>query len=271
MQAAKSGARRAAREAVGECLRMTDIRNLGITLAAALGLTFMVGNASAADRPVVVELFTSQSCYSCPPAERFLGELADRRGVIALEFHVDYWNDLSYGSEGRWKDLFSRPEFTRRQQDYNRRIRNQPGVYTPQMVIDGQFEKAGTREFEVLEAVQYARGRSKPRVSVAVRRDGKNRLSVVVDGAAQFPATIWLVRFRTAETTRVTRGENHGKILENHNIVTELVRIGEWRGRTATLDVPHFEQKPGEDCAVLVQDATPGVIFGAAQCPKEGA
>ena len=163
---------------------MNGLRYLRFALAGVLALGISVGDAGAQDRPVVIELFTSQSCFSCPSAEKFLGELAREPDIVALEFHVDYWNDLNYGSAGRWKDPFSRPEFTRRQQDYNRQIRNKPGVYTPQMVIDGRFEKSGNSEWAVEASVRRARGLDDPGVRVAVRHGDANGLSVVVDGSA---------------------------------------------------------------------------------------
>ena len=114
--------------------------------------------AAAEEVPTVVELFTSQGCYSCPPAEAFLGELAKRSDVVALEFHVDYWDDLVYGSAGQWKDPFSDPAYTRRQQVYARGI---PGgrVYTPQIVVDGRLED----------------GRQPPRLRTRAHRAGQER------------------------------------------------------------------------------------------------
>ena len=247
---------------------MIGARFVGFALAAGLALGLSAGGAGAQDRPVVVELFTSQSCFSCPSAEEFLGKLAREPDLIALEFHVDYWNDLNYGSAGRWKDPFSRPEFTRRQQDYNQQIRDKSGVYTPQMVIDGRYEKSGNSEWAVEASVRRARGLDGPGVNVTVRNGDANGLSVVVDGAAKSASAIWLVRFKHAVTTRVLHGENHGKTLDNHNIVTDMTRIGEWRGRAVTLDVPNVRPGSKEGCVVLVQGDKPGAIIGAAKCPK---
>ena len=188
MLAAISGARRAARSAAGECVHMIGLRILGFGLAAVLALGLSVGQAGARSRPVVVELFTSQSCYSCPTAEAFLGKLAREPDIVALEFHVDYWNDINYGSAGQWTDPFSRPAFTRRQRDYNQQIRDQSGVYTPQMVIDGRFEKSGNSEWAVEAAIRSARGEDEPGVIVAVRRVDANGLSIAVDGAAKSAA-----------------------------------------------------------------------------------
>ncbi len=273
MTAAISGDRRAARPAAGGVAQMLRLRFVGFALAVGLALGWPANEAGAegrSARPVVVELFTSQSCYSCPPAERFLGELSRRADVIALEFHVDYWNDLNYGSAGKWKDVHSRPEYTRRQRDYNQRIRRRAGVYTPQMVIDGRFEKAGTRESEVLATIRRARGHDAPGVTVDVRHGAAKGLSIAVDGATDDAAAIWLVRFKQSETTRVLRGENHGKSLVNHNIVTGMSRIGDWRGEAVRLDLPDTRLASGEGCAVLIQGGGPGAILGAARCPTGG-
>jgi len=250
---------------------MIGFKFIGIVLAAASAFGLSVGSTVAKDRPVVVELFTSQGCYSCPPAEAFLGKLAGQPDIIALEFHVDYWNDLNYGSAGRWADPFSRPEFTRRQQLYNQRIRKKSGVYTPQMVIDGRFEKVGSRERAVMASVHRARKTDAPGLRISVRHGDANGLSVAVDGAPRSESSIWLVRFIRAATTRVLRGENHGKTLKSHNVVTQMTRIGQWRGKAVTLDVPNSRPGPKEGCVILVQNEKPGAILGVAKCPMEGA
>jgi hypothetical protein len=271
MLTAKSGAPRAARSAVGECVRMIGLRRTGFALALLSALGTWTGIAAAKDRPVVVELFTSQGCYSCPPAEAFLRDLSRQPDIVALEFHVDYWNELVYGSAGKWGDPFSKPEFTRRQQLYNEQIRKKSGVYTPQMVIDGRFETVGSRRGAVLSSVRQARKADGPRLNVLVSHGAANGLSVAVDGPAKTESSIWLVRFKRAETTRVPRGENHGKTLKSHNIVTRMMRIGDWRGMPVTLDVPNSRPAPDEDCVILVQNEKPGAILGVARCPMEGA
>lgn len=106
---------------------------LAIVAAILLGAGLTVNATATANKttsPVVVELFTSQSCYSCPPAEAYLGELAENPDIVALEWHVDYWDNLVYGSAGRWKDPYSDPAFTERQGLYNLSIRRSGSVYT---------------------------------------------------------------------------------------------------------------------------------------------
>ncbi len=218
-----------------------------------------------AESPTVVELFTSQGCYSCPPAERFLGELAGREGILALEFHVDYWDNLVYGSAGKWKDPFSSPAFTARQRNYNVTIRKRTGVYTPQMVVDGKFEVVGSREGAVESVIEDARARSGGRVKVSALPTGAGLKVSLKDGPDR-SGGVWLVSFIRRAATRVLRGENHGKVLVNHNIVTGMRRIGEWNGRDTTIDVASVRNDAERGCAVLVQAGGAGPILGAAPC-----
>ena len=218
-----------------------------------------------ADSPTVVELFTSQGCYSCPPAERFLGELASRDGILALEFHVDYWDNLVYGSAGKWKDPFSSPAFTARQRDYNVTIRKRTGVYTPQMVVDGKFEVVGSREGAVESVIEDAQARAGRRVKVAAVSAGDSLKVSLKDGPERWGG-VWLVSFLRQASTRVLRGENHGKVLLNHNIVTGLRRIGDWKGKDTTIDVAAARNDQETGCAVIVQAGEAGPILGAAPC-----
>lgn len=212
------------------------------------------GPAVAEDNPLtVVELFTSQSCYFCPPAEAYLGELSEEKNIFALEYHVDYWDRLNYGRHGRWKDVFSTPEMTERQRAYNAEIRDTRNVYTPPMVIDGRTEAVGSRRREVQNHISNVRNDEKPRVSVGDVPNAK--------------ADVWLVTFIREVTTQVVRGENHGKSLTNHNIVRDVRRIGEWDGKMTTIDVTDLTLEDGQGCAVLVQGGKVGPVLGAAYCP----
>ena len=117
--------------------------------AAVLGLAaigVMPHGVAAAEQLTVIELFTSQSCYSCPPAEKILGKLAQRDDIIALEHHVDYWDQLIHGSDGNWRDIFSSPESTDRQRRYNQSVEGRGYSYTPQMVFNGKAETVGNRK-----------------------------------------------------------------------------------------------------------------------------
>ena len=231
----------------------------------ALGALVLGAHTVRADSPTVVELFTSQGCYSCPPAERFLGELAGREEILALEFHVDYWDNLVYGSAGRWKDPFSSPAFTARQQNYNVSIRRRSGVYTPQMVVDGKFEVVGSREGAVESVIEDARARAGKRVKVAAVPTGQG-LKVSLKDGPDNRGGVWLVSFLRQATTRVLRGENHGKVLINHNIVTGMRRIGDWTGKDTTIDLASVRHDKETGCAVIVQAGKAGPILGAARC-----
>ena len=249
------------------------MKNMPILFAAALALTIpaiaAAPNAEAGDRngAVVVELFTSQGCYSCPPAEKFLGELSEQKSVIALEFHVDYWDNLVYGAAGKWKDPFSKSAFTQRQRIYNQRIRGTGSVYTPQMVIDGKLEAGGSRRIPVLSAMRKAESARRDSVGIDVTMTFAMVQKVDLDAAGTGVGSVWLVRFIKAKETRVPSGENKGKALLSHNIVTEVLKIGEWSGKSVSFAVKDFLLADGEGCAVLVQDSRQGPVLGAAQCP----
>lgn len=231
----------------------------------AAALTAVAASAcQAGERRAVVELFTSQSCYSCPPAESLLGELAARDDVLALEFHVDYWDSLVYGAAGKWRDVFSKRAYTERQVVYNRRIRGRSGVYTPQIVIDGRWEAVGSDRGAVLSAIDGAGGSA--RVDVKIVLAAGEGMRVELAGKAA-PSEVWLVRFIGRSLTKVRAGENKGKDLVNHNVVTELRHVGSWNGSGTTLSVPKFALARGEGCAVLVQDRRQSPVIGAALCP----
>jgi hypothetical protein len=233
------------------------------TAAVLAGLIAWAPAAASAEtpRPVVVELFTSQSCYSCPPAEAFLGELATRPGIVALEWHVDYWNDITYGSAGQWVDPFSSPAATERQVRYNQAIRGTGAVYTPQMVIDGRTELVGSRRDEVEAALLHT---SPDLASLATAWDGAT-VTVDIDGTTDQPTDVWLVRFVREQTTDVSRGENHGKLLQNRHVVTAAEHLGSWPGGPARFRLAGPDV--GAGCAVLLQQAEQGPILAAALCP----
>ena len=240
-----------------------------LALAPVLGALALGPQTARADSPTVVELFTSQGCYSCPPAERFLGELADRDGILALEFHVDYWDNLVYGAAGKWKDPFSDPTYTARQRNYNVQIRKRAGVYTPQMIVDGEFEVVGSREGAVESVIEDAQSRGGKRVKVAAKPIGGG-LKVSLKDGPERSGGVWLVSFLRRQATRVLRGENQGKHLVSHNIVTDMRRIGDWDGKDRTIDVGSVRNDGNTGCAVLVQAGDAGPILGAAQCPVTG-
>jgi hypothetical protein len=215
------------------------------TLFLGLGLAAMP--ASADPRPVVVELFTSQGCSSCPPADALLGELARRGDVVALGFHISYWDSLG------WKDPLSNQGSTDRQKAYARSFDSR--VYTPQMVVDGTSEMIGSDRAAVLAALGAARPEAIATVSFAA-----DRRSVAI-GAGDGKGEALLVRFVKHRTTDVAAGENAGRVLRDANGVRELTTLGAWDGPALSFPI----EPPGADegLAVLVQ-APDGRMLGAA-------
>lgn len=255
----------------GQSLAVAGLTIAVLTAGMAMMLPAAQTDAAPADgTPVVVELFTSQSCYSCPPAEAKLAEFAQRTDIIALEHHVDYWDSLVYGAAGRWKDVFSSPDATERQRVYNAAIPGRGHSYTPQIVVGGYYEAVGSRDGEVNEAIRDARRQTPMALSVAARSDSGDGLHVTVTGPApDKPAGIWLVRYLREHVTEVRSGENKGKTLAGRNIVPEMRRIGEWRGDAVVIDLAGAKPDAEHGCAVLVQPDALGSILGAAYCDLE--
>lgn len=216
-----------------------------------LGVLSAASPAQADTRPTVVELFTSQGCSSCPPADALLGELARRGGVIALGFHISYWDSLG------WKDPFSTPQSTERQRTYARQFGGQ--IYTPQLVVDGTSEMVGSRRAEVMAALREASHEAIAPVTFA-----PDRHSVTIGPAATAgnSGQVWLVRFIQKRTTHIGAGENASRTLEDTNGVQTLATLGNWQGTDATFAVE--PPAAGEGIAVLVQ-AADGRMLGAAQ------
>lgn len=214
------------------------------------GLVLAASPSMAETRPTVVELFTSQGCSSCPPADALLGELARRSDIIALGFHIAYWDSLG------WKDPFSTPQSTERQRAYARLFGGQ--IYTPQLVVDGTSEMIGSRREEVMAALHAASHEAIAPVAFAT-----DRHSVTIGPAATAGSTgqVWLVRFVQKRTTHVGAGENARRTLEDTNGVQILATLGSWRGQEVGFAVE--PPAAGEGMAVLVQ-APDGKILGAA-------
>jgi len=214
-----------------------------------VALLALSGSAAAAARPAVVELFTSQGCSSCPPAEAYLGKLTARTDVIALAFHVTYWDDLG------WRDRFGLTEAVDRQNLYAKNFRS-ASVYTPQLVVDGLN---GTPSTAVrLEAAPDA-------VPVAVNVADGN-VQVEVGTNPHFTnGDVVLVSYLRHAVSAIGRGENAGRKLEEFNIVRGIRKLGAWHGDGARFSVP-VGSLPADvtDVAVLVQGAGQKAIIGAA-------
>ncbi len=212
---------------------------------------------SAQNAPVVVELFTSQGCSSCPPADELLHALSKRPDVIALALHVDYWDYIG------WKDVFARPEHTERQKAYATRS-GLKSVYTPQIIVNGLDDVMGARGMELANAI--ARHAAQPaRAVLAVERSG-GELKIaarMLIPAGDAPMVVQLVRYTPEREIHITRGENEGRHMVYANVVEGWTILGEWTGREPfELTVPVEGSHPG---AVLIQYADQGAIIAAAR------
>lgn len=193
-----------------------------LTLALGVLLTTF-GAALATDRPVVVELYTSQGCSSCPPADKILAELADREDVIALAFHVDYWDYIG------WKDEFADPKHSQRQRNYAR-VKGARSVYTPQMIVDGADHVIGTKPMKLAEQIEAHRDRKTP-VTMSLARDG-DLVRIRAKSTSKFSggATIRVATYLPEATVSIRRGENAGRTLSYHNVVRGLSEVSTWDG-----------------------------------------
>lgn len=222
----------------------------------ALAAVVCAGNVVAADaaHPTVVELYQSQGCSTCPPADANVNTIAGRPDILALSFSVTYWDQLG------WKDTFAQPAFTARQWDYAHRFRH-PAVFTPQVVINGRLDGVGSDPNELRTLIARGdRGSSGPSVSLTHGR--------AMIGAAAAPAggaDVWLIRYDPRVVmVPIGRGENAGRTLPHKNVVRQMVRLGRWNGRAATFELPTANPF-GWASAVLVQAGPGGPILAAAK------
>ena len=209
-------------------------------------------NATGAKASTVIELFTSQGCSSCPPANENFRALSDRPGVLALSFSVTYWDYIG------WKDTFASPAYTARQRAYVRPLGNAT-PFTPQIVVNGHRDVVGNRRGELDELIADSRfGADAPTVKL-----GSRAVSVGVGTAPGGAADVWLVRYDPATVeVSVRRGENGGRTLPHKNVVHGLERIGRWNGSPASFSFS--AARGGLKTAVLVQAPQGGPILGAA-------
>jgi hypothetical protein len=228
-------------------------------LLAALWLLATAAPAGAAERPIVVELFTSEGCSSCPPADALLAELATRPDVLALSFDVDYWDRLG------WKDPFSSPQATERQQRYARLLGIE-SVYTPQIVVDGRWEAVGSDREAVAQLLDKARQqRAEVPITLAVDQ-GQARIGLGA-GSGDVSATLWLIGFDRRRVDAVGSGENEGRTLTHIDVVRGFGAVGRFTGAAGAIAAPlnwHSERVAAilqaEDGRVLgtaVADAAP--------------
>jgi hypothetical protein len=209
-------------------------------------LSFLLGSIvdakADAKRLSVVELFTSQGCSSCPPADAFLGELAMRSDVLALAYHVDYWDYIG------WKDIYARSGFTDRQRNYARQF-DLRYVYTPQMIVGGAVEASGNERRRLIKAVDDD-VQLKPDLSLTITPQ-----NVTLRGDTQGnKANVYHVSFHEEVKTDVRRGENRGKILIEYHVVDGLVLLGTFQGGEAHFDVSTNDLDLNLGHAIFVQE-----------------
>ncbi|MGB0630659.1 MAG: DUF1223 domain-containing protein [Alphaproteobacteria bacterium] len=236
-----------------------------LLLGAPFALTAAAPSVAAdGGKKIVVELFTSQGCSSCPPADAYLAELAKRDDVIALSFHVDYWNYIG------WTDPFSSPEATARQRAYGRTL-GKRYVYTPQIVVDGRAEAVGSHRDAVDNLIKMAVAVQKISIDVTHVKDGTAEIAVPAGGGRQ-RGELWIGFYDDGGTTAVGAGENAGETITNANIVRVFRRIGAWDGTAEThrVDLKALGASGRDGCVVVLQAANNGPILGAASFPLTG-
>lgn len=210
-----------------------------------------------AEGPWAVELFTSQGCSSCPPADAYLGMLAKRPDIVALSFHVDYWDYIG------WKDAFATRATTDRQRSYAR-VLKQRYVYTPEMVVEGIGHDTGRERAGIERLLADAQRRSSARATPALSRSQGGALMVKLAAfpLEGMPADVTLAIYDRRHSTPVASGENQGRMLDNFNIVRRLEVLSRWDGAVASWTVDDAGLQPGLGAAVIVQRADHGPVIG---------
>lgn len=217
-------------------------------------LILSTGTSVAAPRPVVVELFTSQACSDCPPADALLSEVqAHERDVLALDLHVTYWNGAG------WNDPFALRDATELQK-YYASLRHSTDVYTPEAVVDGKEQFVGSDRTTMTAAIERARARIQEGKSVPVSVEAKGDRLLVQVSAEPSEAGVWLFGFDPHHATPVLGGENAGSTLREVNVVRSITKLGSLSGEPMVRDIP---VPAGLQFAVVVQEAD-GAILGAA-------
>jgi hypothetical protein len=205
--------------------------------------------AASSDQPAVVELFTSQGCSSCPPANANLRALAGRPDVLALSFDVTYWDYLG------WKDSFGRPEYTQRQADYEKPL-GEEGPFTPQIVVDGGADTVGNERTAIEKLISASHRDHPPEFRLSADK-------VVIGAAARQSGQVWLVRYDPrVQNVPIGAGENSGVTLPQINVVRSLTLLGDWNGTEKAFALS--KSAPALKTAVLLQAGRGGHILAVA-------
>ncbi len=205
----------------------------------------------SAAHPVVLELFTSQGCSSCPPADRLVSKYADYAGVLVLSYHVDYWDYIG------WKDPYSSAKNTNRQREYASYLRSR-NVYTPQAIIQGKSDVVGSNESGLANALSIA-AKNGSWIAAKLEKSAE-KVAISLPATENINAKILLVGYQKQSSNAVPRGENAGEQLAHRNSVTDIIPLGEWKGAAFNITKP---LPTGDGVAVLIQSAATGEIIGA--------
>ncbi len=221
-------------------------------------------SAEAGEIKSVVELYTSQGCSSCPPADALLEDYVKRPDVLALTMPVDYWDYLG------WKDTYAKRAFSTRQRLYARK-RGDGQVYTPQVVVNGIAHAVGSRPNQITKAIAHTNGKlANRRINATLSRRGDDLVieakKVGAENNAPIESRVWLARIQDKATVKVGRGENGGRELTYFNIVRQMSQVGTWTGKDMMINLPANNGDGNTDTfAVIFQDGLAGPIVGAAK------
>lgn len=216
------------------------------------------GQSYASERlPVLVELFTSQGCSSCPPADAILGEMSKRVDVVALAFHVDYWDYIG------WKDSFAHPSFSKRQKTYAR-LASRTAVYTPQFMVQGQESIAGSNLQELESAIARA-SQSKLGYKIKLGTESNHVRVTLIEALPlrRIQADVFAIYFSPQLKVAIKSGENSGRVITYSNVVTKVERIGQWDGLKAWSKT--ISQRPDQNVAIIVQSKGQGKVIAVSK------
>ncbi len=225
--------------------------------------TLMMGSTYASDtqQPLtVVELFTSQGCYSCPPADSLLGEIKHRDNTIAIACHVTYWNYLG------WKDTFSKEFCDQRQRRYQAYLQGRAGVYTPQMIINGAFATVGSHAKKVERLIDHARTQQ-PLAKISITQTSKQLMIDLPTLANQSNYQLLLLGTSGEHHLPISKGENSGKTLTYHNPVTTVEPLTSWQGNKKSIKHTPSETHSVKEWIVIAQESPLGKIVAAGKLP----
>ena len=235
-------------------------RRNALALGTGAGAALLAGSPVWASRPVdvVVELFSSQGCKSCPAADRLLIELRSMPGVLALTFHVDYWDYLG------WKDTLASPDFSQRQYDYAK-ARGGLDVFTPQMIVNGEKQMVGNQRSEVFAVLSQSRRANWP-AALNISDSAKEMVVEIAEGPVEQEATLWVMPVMESASVKIQKGEMAGREASYANVVRKLVPAGMWKGEAARISLPKEGLMPlgATACVALLQQGKVGPILGCA-------